>query len=63
MEINLNVTVQDVQAILGGLSKLPLEQSADAFFKVKAQAEQQIAAQQAQEQGVGAAATATGGTD
>lgn len=63
MDISLNVTINEVQAVLAGLAKLPLEQSADAFFKIKAQAEQQVAAQQAQAEGAGAAATDIGGTD
>jgi hypothetical protein len=46
MSIQLNVEVQEAQMILGALAKLPLEQSADTFFKIRSQAEQQIAAQQ-----------------
>lgn len=63
MDISLNITINEVQAVLAGLAKLPLEQSADAFFKIKAQAEQQVAAQQAHAEGAGAAATHVGGTD
>lgn len=63
MDISLNITVSEVQTVLAGLGKLPLEDSADAFFKIKAQAEQQVAARQARAEGAGAAATKVGGTD
>lgn len=47
MTIQLNVEVQEAQAILNFLSKGPFEQVADLWFKIKSQAEQQLA-QQAQ---------------
>lgn len=46
MSIQLNVEVQEVQLVLNALSKLPFENVADAFFKIRGQAEQQLAAQQ-----------------
>lgn len=46
MSIQLTVEVQEAQMILGALAKLPLENSLDTWFKVKAQAEQQLAARQ-----------------
>jgi hypothetical protein len=58
MNITLEVTVNDVQTVLGALAKLPLEQAADPFFKIKAQTEQQIAEQKQAE-----AAESAGGTD
>jgi hypothetical protein len=58
VNININVTVNEVQIILSALAKLPLEQSADPFFKIKAQAEQQIAEQKEAE-----IQQAAGGTD
>lgn len=42
MSIQLNLEIQEVQAILGGLAKLPLEVSLDTWAKVKNQAEQQL---------------------
>ena len=62
-QINLSLSVNETQSILQALAKLPFEQVADTWFKVKNQAEQQLAAQQAQEQGAGAASTEVGGTD
>lgn len=47
MSIQLNVEVQDVQNILSGLAKLPLEISIDSWFRIKVQAEEQMRAQQA----------------
>lgn len=46
MSIQLNVELQEVQAVLNALAKLPFEQVADLWFKIKSQAEQQIAAKQ-----------------
>lgn len=46
MSLQLNVEVHEVQMIMAGLAKLPLEASLDAWSKVKAQAEDQLAAQQ-----------------
>ncbi len=42
MSIQLNLEVQEVQAALSALSKMPFEQVADLWFKIKAQAEQQL---------------------
>lgn len=55
--VNLNITlsVGEVQTILAAIAKQPFEQVADLFFKLKQQAEQQLAAQQEQPQ--------VGGTD
>ena len=41
-ELNLKLTLDDVNVILAGLGKLPLEVSVVAFGKIKAQAESQI---------------------
>lgn len=46
MSLQLNLEVQDVQTIMGGLAKLPLEASLDTWLKVKTQAEQQLKDQQ-----------------
>ena len=46
MSIQVNLEVQEVQAIMNALAKMPFEQVADLWFKVKAQAEQQLAARQ-----------------
>lgn len=46
MSIQLNVEVQETQVILSALAELPLKNSLDLWFKVKSQAEQQLAAQQ-----------------
>jgi len=62
-QINLTLSVNETQNVLQALAKLPFEQVADTWFKVKNQAEQQLAVQQAQEQGVGSASTDFGGTD
>lgn len=48
MSLQLNVEVQEVQMILAGLAKLPLEVSLDTWHKVKTQAEAQLQEQQAQ---------------
>lgn len=62
-QITLNLDVNETQIILQALSKLPFETVADLWFKVKTTAEQQVSVQQAQENGVGAAATGVGGAD
>lgn len=49
MSLNIELEVNEVQAVLAGLAKLPLENSIDTWFKVKNQAEEQMAKQQAQE--------------
>lgn len=41
-EINLKLTVEDINVVLAGLGKLPLEVSVVVFGKIKAQAESQI---------------------
>lgn len=43
MDLTININVQEAQLILGALSKLPLETSIETWFKVKNQAEAQIA--------------------
>lgn len=57
MDLTININVQDAQLILSGLSKLPLETSIETWFKVKNQAETQIAQAEA------AQAEQAGGTD
>ena len=61
MTLNLQLTVNDVQVILAGLGKLPLEASVDTFFKVKGQAE--AAMQQSQQPQAAADEASAGGTD
>lgn len=46
MSIQLTVEVPEVQVIMAALAELPLKNSLDTWFKVKTQAEQQLAAQQ-----------------
>lgn len=41
-ELNLKLTLDDVNVVLAALGKLPLEVSVVAFGKIKAQAEAQI---------------------
>ena len=41
-ELNLKLTVEDINVVLAGLGKLPLEASVVTFGKIKAQAESQI---------------------
>lgn len=55
MNLTINLSVGEVQTILAAIAKQPFEQVADLFFKLKQQAEQQLAAQQEQPQ--------VGGTD
>jgi hypothetical protein len=55
MELTININTQEAQLILVALSKLPLETSIDTWFKVKSQAEAQIAQAEA--------APKAGGTD
>jgi hypothetical protein len=40
--INLSLTVDEVNQILGALAKLPLEASLNTFMKVKMEAEKQV---------------------
>jgi hypothetical protein len=47
MSIKIEIEVQEAQAILDALAKLPLEKSLDLWLKIKTQAEQQLHAQQA----------------
>lgn len=42
--ITLTLNVNEVQAILQALAKLPFEQVADLWFKIKSTAENQLAA-------------------
>lgn len=42
MELNIKLTVAQVQLILAGLGKLPLENSIDVWQSVKLQAEAQL---------------------
>ena len=44
LELNLTVTVSEIQVLLAALGKLPLETSVSVWMKVKNQAEVQIAA-------------------
>lgn len=46
MSLNISLEQQEVQVILGALGELPLKSSLDLWFKIRSQAEQQIAAQQ-----------------
>jgi len=46
MSLSITLEVQEVQAILSSIAKQPFEQVADLWFKIKGQAEQQLAAQQ-----------------
>jgi hypothetical protein len=62
-QITLTLSITETQNVLQALAKLPFEQVADTWFKIKNQAEQQLAVQQAQELGAGAASTDVGGTD
>jgi hypothetical protein len=58
MSIQLNLEVNEVQLLMAGLGKLPLEQGLDTWFKVRSQAESQIQAQQATPPAVEASAPA-----
>lgn len=40
--INLSLTVDEVNQILGALAKLPLENALGTFMKVKTEAEKQV---------------------
>jgi hypothetical protein len=40
--VRLEVTVNDLNIILGGMAKLPIEMAIGAFNKVQQQAEQQL---------------------
>ena len=40
--INLSLTVDEVNQILGALAKLPLENALNTFLKVKTEAEKQV---------------------
>ena len=42
MEIKITLTLDELNVLLAGLGKLPLEASIGVFGKVKAQAESQI---------------------
>jgi hypothetical protein len=46
--LTLHLSVPEIQLVLTALSKLPLETSIDTWFKVKSQAEAQVAQAQAQ---------------
>lgn len=41
-ELNLKLTIEDINVVLAGLGKLPLEVSVAVFGKIKAQAEAQM---------------------
>lgn len=41
-EIDIKLTVDDINVVLAGLGKLPLEVAVVVFGKIKAQAESQI---------------------
>jgi len=62
-EITLTLNIGETQTVLQALAKMPFEQVADSWFKIKNQAEQQLAAQRANDGGAGAASTDVGGTD
>lgn len=49
MSLKIELEVHEVQAVLAGLAKLPLENSIDAWFKVKNQAEAQMEQQRSAE--------------
>jgi hypothetical protein len=46
LKITLEVSVNDVNGLLAGLGKLPLESAVDLWARVKSQAEAQIKAAQ-----------------
>lgn len=46
-EVTLKLTIGDVQILLSGLGKLPMESAIDVWGKVKSQAESQLQAAQA----------------
>ena len=62
-QIILQLTINETQAVLQALGKLPFDNVADLWFKIKSTAEQQFTAHQAQAEGAGAAATGVGGAD
>ena len=47
-EVDLKLTLDDVNVILAGLGKLPLEVSVVTFGKIKAQAESQLKTEEQQ---------------
>ena len=47
-EVDLKLTLDDVNVILAGLGKLPLEVSVVVFGKIKAQAESQLKTEEQQ---------------
>lgn len=47
MSIQLDVEIQEAQFILNAIADQPFKQVADLWFKIKTQAEAQVAAQQA----------------
>ena len=57
-QITLSLSVGEAQTVLQALGKLPFDQVADTWLKIKNQAEQQLAAQQQTE-----AEVRVGGTD
>lgn len=46
-KITLELTVNDINILMAGLGKLPLEVSVDLWAKIKSQAESQFQAEQA----------------
>ena len=46
-KLTLELTVNDINIIMAGLGKLPLEVSVDLWAKIKSQAEAQFQAEQA----------------
>lgn len=48
MSIQITLDPQEINLVLGALGEVPLKNSLDTWFKIKSQAEQQFAAQQAQ---------------
>lgn len=46
MSVNIQLEPQEVNVVLAGLGEIQLKNSLDLWFKIKSQAEQQMAAQQ-----------------
>ena len=46
MSVNINLELQEVQAVMNAIGKEPFSQVADLWFKIKSQAEAQLAAEQ-----------------
>lgn len=46
MSVNINLELQEVQFVMNAIGKEPFSQVADLWFKIKGQAESQLAAEQ-----------------